>query len=381
MRGGTRMLGVVVGIALLGGAWDARAAESYKIGQSVALSGYLATVDRAWKDAVVLAVEDLDRKGGIGGRQAEVVFEDMRSEPVDAVSVIKKLLSSDHVNILLNGCSSAGNAAAAPLVERAETPMLLCSILPPKQENHKWAFSFLPPPAFEVEPRLAYLQKSTKIRKIGILYDPSPYANLQKKIAEDSAAKFGLQVVGAEQYQQTDADMTAYISKLTAAGAGAILKMGVGPSTLTIAKAIKQLGLSLPLLTSTEDVAVFRGVAGVLGRQFFFVAGPSQVYEALPQGSESAKAVGEFVKRWKEKYGDRDTLWAARGWDAVQVTALAVKKAGSVGGAKVRAALEGITGYQGAGGQYDFSAANHYGITKNPFLLAQIIDGKVSLVK
>jgi branched-chain amino acid transport system substrate-binding protein len=371
--------GLAVGTVLLTGI--ANAAEPYKVGQAVALSGYLATVDRAWKDAVALAVEDLNKQGGVLGRQISVMSEDNRSEPVDTVTVVKKLLSSDHVNMLINGCSSAGNAAAAPLVERSAVPMLLCSILPPKEANHKWAFSLLPPPAFEVGPRLAYLQHATQIRKIGILYDPSPYAGLQKKIAEDQAGQYGLQVVGSEQFQQNDADMTIYINKLVAAGAGAIIKMGVGPSTLTIAKGIQQLGLTTPLLTSTEDVAVFKSVAEVLGAQFFFVAGPSQVYEALAEGSAERKAVGEFIKVWRGKYGERDTLWAARGWDAAWLMAAAVKKAGATDGAKVRDAIEQIGSYQGAAGEYEFSAEDHYGITKNPFALAQIIDGRLRLVK
>jgi branched-chain amino acid transport system substrate-binding protein len=380
---GTRVLlsGFVAACALLTGVASGHAADTYKVGEAVALSGYLATVDRAWKDAVVLAANELNKTGGVLGHKVDVNFEDNRSEPIDTVTIVKKLLSADHVNILINGCSSAGNAAAAPLAERAGVPMLLCSILPPKEENHKWAFSLLPPPAYEVEPRLAYLQKDTQIRKIGILYDPSPYAGLQKKIAEAKAGQFGLQVVGAEQFQQNDADMTAYINKLVAQGAGAILKMGVGPSTLTIAKGIKQLGLKIPLLASTEDVAVFKGVAQVLGPQFFFVAGLSQVYEALPEGATSTKAVGAFVKAWRAKFGERDTLWAARGWDAVHVMALALKKANATDGAKVRDAIEQIGTYEGAAGEYAFTAKAHYGITKNPFLLAQIIDGKVRLVK
>ena len=54
---------------------------------------------------------------------------------------------------MVNGCSSAGNAAMAPLVARAEVPMMLCSILPPKKEDHKWAFAYIPPPAFDVASR------------------------------------------------------------------------------------------------------------------------------------------------------------------------------------------------------------------------------------
>jgi len=68
-------------------------------------------------------------------------------------------------------------------------------------------------------------------------------------------------VVGAEQYQQGDADLSVIIKKLQAAGAEAIMKMGVGPTTMTAAKNIKDMALGIPLLTSSEDVAVFGPVS------------------------------------------------------------------------------------------------------------------------
>jgi branched-chain amino acid transport system substrate-binding protein len=76
---------------------------------------------------------------------------------------------------------------------------LLCSILPQNQEHAKWAFSTLPPARFEVEKRLEYIKEHTKIRRIGVLHDPTPYANLQKAAAEKSAPDYGLQLSGVEQ--------------------------------------------------------------------------------------------------------------------------------------------------------------------------------------
>ena len=139
---------------------------------------------------------------------------------------------------------------------------------------------------------------------------------LQKNVAEKNAASYGLEIVGIEQYKQDDADLSVQISKMNAAGARAILKIGLGGTTLTAAKNIKQLGLDMLMLTSVEDLAVFRPVAEVLGDKFFFVASPSQVYDALPDSPMKAE-ITKFLVPWKAKYGDRDPNWAARGWDGV----------------------------------------------------------------
>ncbi|MBL8383340.1 MAG: ABC transporter substrate-binding protein [Burkholderiales bacterium] len=355
-------------------------AQTYKIGIAAGLTGYAATVDRAWTDGVRLAVEAVNARGGVNGRRLEVVVEDNRSEPQEAVTVYRKMMSSDKVDAFLSGCVSAGNLAAAGMVARAQIPMVLCSILPQNEEHVKWAFSTLPPARFEVEKRFEYLKENTQIRRVGVLHDPTPYANLQKGVAEKSAAAYGLTLVGVDQYKQDDADLSVQIGKMNAAGAGAILKIGLGGTTLTAAKNIKQLGLSTQMLTSIEDLAVFRPVADVLGDKFFFVAAPSQVVDALPEGP-LRKAISDFLGPWKARHGERDPNWAGRGWDAVMITVAAIQKANSFDGPKVRDAIETISGFQGTTGIYNFSAANHQGITVNPFVLATIQGGRVRVVK
>lgn len=354
--------------------------QTYKIGISAGLTGYAATVDRAWTDGVKVAVDAINAKGGVNGRKIEVIVEDNRSEPQEAVTVYRKMMSSDKVDAFLSGCVSAGNLAAAPLVAKAQIPMVLCSILPPGENEVKWAFSTLPLARFEVEKRFEYLKENTQIRKVGVLHDPTPYANLQKAVAEKVAASYGLTLVGVDQYKQDDADLSVQIGKMNAGGAGAVLKIGLGGTTMTAAKNIKQLGLNMQMLTSIEDLAVFRPVSDVLGDKFFFVAAPSQIPDALPDGP-LRKAIGDFLVPWKAKYADRDPNWAGRGWDAVMITVAAIQKAKSFEGPKVRDAVESITGFQGTTGVYNFSATNHQGITQNPFALATIQAGKVKIVK
>lgn len=352
----------------------------YKIGVSAGLTGYAATVDRAWRDGVELAVEAINAKGGVNGRKLAVVVEDNRSEPQEAVTVYRKMISSDQVNVFISGCVSAGNMAAAGLVVRAQIPMVLCSILPQQPDQVKWAFSTLPPAGFEVTKRFEYLKDKTDIRKVGVLHDPTPYANLQKASAEKNAAEYGMEIVGIEQYKQDDADLSVQIAKMKAAGARAILKIGLGGTTLTAAKNIKQLGGDLLMLTSLEDIAVFKPVAEVLGDKFLFVASPSQVHTALPDGALKAE-IGKFLAPWKAKHGDRDPNWASRGWDGVMLTVAAIEKAKSFEGPAVRDALETMQGFQGTTGVYDMSASVHQGLTKNPFFIATIQNGAVKVVQ
>jgi len=144
----------IIAIALAASGFSAGAAlaqEPIKIGVSVGLTGYAAAVDRAWRDGLEVAADYVNSRGGVLGRKVQLVVEDNKSEPQEAVTVYRKMISSDKVNLFISGCVSAGTFAAAPFVVRAQIPMFLCSILPPQPDQVTWAYSFLAPPRFEVE--------------------------------------------------------------------------------------------------------------------------------------------------------------------------------------------------------------------------------------
>lgn len=354
-------------------------AQTFKIGASVGLTGYIAAIDRPWRDGVQLAVDALNAKGGVNGRKVELVVEDNRSEPQEAVTVYRKMIQSDRVSAFASGCLSAGNFAAAPFVVRAQVPMVLCSILPANEAEVKWAFSTLPLARFEVEKRLEYLRDTTKIRKIGVLHDPTPYALLQKGVAEKVAANFGLELVGIESYKQDDADMSVQIGKLNAAGAGAILKIGVGGSSVTVARNVRSLGLPTLVFNSADDLAVLRPAGEVLTDKFLFLLSPVQTFDVLPDGPLK-KTIAEFTAPWRAKHGERDPNWAARGWDAVMIIVSAIEKSKSFDGPKLRDTIETLT-YQGSAGLYEFSEKSHAGIAQNPYRVAQMEGGKLKILK
>ena len=367
-------LAVVLGLSAFAG--PVLAQDTYKIGSAVGLTGYAAASDRAWRDGQALAVEALNAKGGLLGKKVEYIAEDNRSEPQEAVVVYRKMMSNDKVNVFASGCVSAGNFAAAGAVVRAETPMVLCSILPPRPEEVKWAYSILPPPRFEMEARYNWLKANTQIRKVGIMHDPTPYAQLMRDVGVKSAQEAGFEVVAVESYKPDDVDMSVQVGRLNAAGAGAIIKMGQGGSTVTIAKNIKQLGLDkMILLASLDDGAPLKAAGEELGERFMFVAPRVQIPAALQPG-EPKEVADAFLKIWRDKYGDRDPNGGSRGWDSVMVIAKAVQLANSFDGPKVRDAVEKISGFQGSFAKYNFSPEQHVGITENPYVIGVLRGGQ-----
>ena len=82
-----------------------QAQQTYKIGVSAGLTGYAASVDRAWSDGLEVAVDYVNSKGGVMGRKLQLFVEDNKSEPQEAVTVYRKMISSDKVDIFIRDAS------------------------------------------------------------------------------------------------------------------------------------------------------------------------------------------------------------------------------------------------------------------------------------
>jgi ABC-type branched-subunit amino acid transport system substrate-binding protein len=365
--------------AAIGAATTSHAEDDYVIGISAGLTGYAAPIDRSWADGARVGADIINREGGILGKKIKLLIQDNRSQPQDSVSAYKAMIG-DGAQLFLGGFLSAGNFAAAPIVVRQRIPMMVGSILPKEENLLHWMFTVTPQPAFDVGIRLAYLAKHTDIRKVGIIYDESPFSTVQTAVAKKLAPTLGISIVGAEQFANADPDLSVQIKKLDAAGAGAILRMGTGPGTLTAARDISALGLKMLLLTTEQDVTEFRGIAKILGKRFFFSADPPQVVGLLADNDPAKKVILKFLGPWRKAYGDRDPTYAGRAYDALTAVAEAARISGSLDGAAIRDGLEKVHGLQGTGGIYNFDES-HYGLTKNPMVLAQIINGRVTLAK
>jgi branched-chain amino acid transport system substrate-binding protein len=375
------MLRFALALAVAGAlapSFAAAADAPLKIGVPVGLTGYASVVDHAWRDGVALAADTLNASGGIAGHKIALYVEDNHSQPQDAVIAYRKMISSDGVEVLDSGCVTAGNFAAASSFVRAKIPNLTCGILPRPPAQRAWMFAMRLPAAFEVDVRYDYM-RAHHLTKIGILYDSTPYSQIQEKVALGLAGKYGLKIVDTQVFNQDDADLSVQINHIKASGAQAIFKVGIGGSTVTAAKNVKRLGITLPFFAASDDLSVFRAAAVTLGSQFFFVAEPLQVIDSLPAGPQRA-AAETFLKAWSARYGQRDGGAAAHAWDSVMILKNVLASAKALDGAAIREAIEHMAPYQGAGALYHFTADVHE-VTVNPLHLAQIENGKAVLAK
>ncbi|MBL9202922.1 MAG: ABC transporter substrate-binding protein, partial [Opitutaceae bacterium] len=103
-----------------------------KIGHYASLTGKDAAFGVATRKGVILAVEEINAKGGVLGRKLEYHVEDMQSKQGEAATAVKKLISREKVGVMIGANASANSREAAPICQNAKVPMMAISSTNPR---------------------------------------------------------------------------------------------------------------------------------------------------------------------------------------------------------------------------------------------------------
>src|SRR4051812_1209832 len=109
-----------------------RAADTIKIGEYASLTGKEATFGQSSHKGIVMAIEEINRTGGVLGKQLELISEDNQTKPGESATVAKKLITRDKVVALLGEVSSGRSLEAAPVAQASHVPMIAPAATNPK---------------------------------------------------------------------------------------------------------------------------------------------------------------------------------------------------------------------------------------------------------
>ena len=107
--------------------------ETIRIGIIAPFTGDAAVYGQSEKNAIDLAVEEINLNGGIDGRLIEVIYEDGKCNGMDATTAAQKLINVDNVDIILGGTCSGETLAIAPLAEAPDTSVILTGYSVPRK--------------------------------------------------------------------------------------------------------------------------------------------------------------------------------------------------------------------------------------------------------
>ncbi|MBC3810376.1 MULTISPECIES: ABC transporter substrate-binding protein [Undibacterium] len=337
----------VIASALVSWSVAGIAAEPIKIGVSGPLTGGSAPMGVSMRDGVKIAVAEINAKGGVLGRQFQLVERDDEAKNERGVQVAQELINKEKV-VATVGYANTGVALASqrfyqeakiPVMNNIATGTAITKqfVAPEHKDNYifRIAASDTIQSAMIVEEAIG----KHKFTKVAILADSTNYGQLGREDLEKALAAKGIKPVAVEKFNIKDVDMTAQLLKAKQGGAQAILTYGIGPELAQIANGMEKLGWKVPMIGSwTLSMGNFLDNAGKNGDG-------ARMPQTFIQDATTPKRKS-FIDAYQKAYKVEripSPVSAAQGYDSIYVLAAAIKQAGTTDGVKVREALENLT--------------------------------------
>jgi len=309
------------------------------------LSGRTSSFGQSTKNGVEMAADEINKAGGINGRQIQIITEDDQGEPNKAATVVTKLINQDKVQALLGEVASSNSLAAAPKAQEAKVPMISPSSTNPavtQVGDYIFRVCFIDP--FQGEVMAKFSANNLKAKRAAILYDfNSDYSRGLYQFFKRSFTSLGGQIVSEQSYTQGDRDFSGQLTAIRSANPEVIYVPGYYGEVGVISNQTKQLGIKAPLLGGDGWDAPQLWQLGGASLNGNYISNHYSVDDPSP-------AIQKFVADYKGRYGILPDALAALGYDSMKVLGDAVKRAGTTESAKLRDAIGQTKNFPGVTG-------------------------------
>jgi branched-chain amino acid transport system substrate-binding protein len=350
------------------------AADTIKIGAAYGMTGRIGWIGEDCVDGAKLVVEEINAKGGIDGKNLELVVYDTKNNPDTARTIFEKLIKKDKVVAIIGPVITQATQTVMPIAEKYKVPYAAVSggiqinakILPDYKKQGKksytWAMSIGTPRQNEV--KTIWLHKKG-FQKLGNIEPLSQMGELSAMMYDQWARKYGMKVVASEKFDNKGTDFTTQMSKLKAAGADSIGTMASGGPAVTLVKNRDQVGMQgMPMMVSDANLSKkFIGLLGENTANVYTVGAKISFPQHLDASDPQKQIIADFQKKFEAKFGKGPKSWffASVGYDSALMFAKAMAQVGT-DGEKIRDWVEGQSKFQGVQAVYSWSALDHRGI-------------------
>ncbi len=372
-----------LGLAVRTGALGA---EPIKVGAVLSLTGWAGFMGVPQKDAFTAIFDEVNRKGGINGRQIQCLFEDDQSNPTTAVVAATKLIRDKKVAVMTGPSMTDSGMSIIPICEREQVPFVITG--PVVAPFKKWVF-LVGPGDTRLAAHIAELVANRLgAKRIALLHDTSNYGMTGARVLNKEIPKYpGVSFVIQEEFETTDKSMVPQLTRIKAVNPDLIILFTTGNPASIIAKNYKQLGMKTPVVGSTPVGSPdFFRLAGDIAEEskWMFVAAKFFVADKLPPDDPLRKLLYDpFKKLMKDKYGESTVinLYQATTYDGAHVVIEALKAAGTDDRSALRDALEKIR-FEGFHGAFACTPEDHQGAPKDTFTDLMVLkNGQLELYR
>ena len=359
-----------------------QAADPIRIGSLLAVTGPAAFQGDPQLKTIRLYIDRINANGGVLGRPLELIHYDDGGRAQAARTFAKRLIQNDEVDIILGGTTTGTTLAVIPLVNQAEVPFIsLASGTGIIEPVKRWVFK-TPPTAPMAARRIFQDMHARGLSKIGLISGTGGFGKSGRKLCQQVAGEFGIEIVANETYAPEDTDMTAQLTQIkNTDGVQAVLNFGFGRGAARVTKDYRRLGMDLPLYQSHG--AASKGLLAWAGEAAEGVRLPAAallVADQLPDGDPQKTVVTHYRDAYQAKYDSAISTFGGHAYDGLMIAVDAMQRAGSADPAAVREAIENTRGFIGTGGVVNLSADDHLGLGLDALRMLEVRDGDWVLV-
>jgi branched-chain amino acid transport system substrate-binding protein len=324
--------------------------DKVRIGVLMPLTGDTANFGISSSNAIRMAADEINRSGGINGKQIELLVQDDRSDPTEAANIVTKFVSQDDVHAILGEVGSTRTLAAAPIAQNAKIPMLTPSstnVEVTRKGNYIFRSCFID--TVQGPAMAQFAAKSLNAKRAALMIDRrNDYSTGLEKAITDVYLPLGGTIVITQSYQAGDQDFNAQITSIKGANPDVIFVPGYYGDVALFAKQARDKGLTAPLVGGDGwDSPTLYQIGGAALDGSYFTDHYSS-YDPDPR-------VQKFVNDYKKLYGVEPDALAATGYDAALIMFDAIKRAGSLEGSAIRDALAATKNFPGVTGDVTFN--------------------------
>jgi len=325
------------------------------IGHVASMTGPQATFGTSTDNGIKLALEERNKQGGVKGKQLVLKTLDDQGKPEEAAVAATRLAVQDRVSVLLGEVASSRSLAMAPVADANQVPMVTPSSTNPrvtkdggKVRPFVFRVCFIDP--FQGTVMAKYARENLKVSKVAILRDVSN--DYSVGLADFFAAKFkelGGEIVSDQSYKDDDKDFKAQLTAIKGKAPQALYVPGYYGAVALLARQVRELGMKQPLLGGDgwDSSQLYEIAKGALDGSAF-----SNHYSQ----ENPDPVIQDFVKRYKEGFGQIPDGLAATGYDAARIAFAAMDRAKDLTGPSIREALEQTRDFRGVTGTISIDA-------------------------
>jgi urea transport system substrate-binding protein len=337
---GTGLVAMGLAAPAIIGSRSAKADSDIPVGILYSLTGTTAIVEKSMNQCALMAIAEINAKGGVLGKKLRPVIEDPASEPRIYSEKARKLSMENKVAVIFGCYTTASRKAVLPVVERRQGLLVWPTWYEGDECSKNVLYAGSAVPNQQLENSLPWLKSKLGKNKVFIVGSDYAFPRGMAKTSKIICQKIGMEVVGDEYLPLGHTEWASMVSKIGNSGADVIFSNVVGDSIVAFYRELRNQGYNfekLPLCSSTTTEVEIRAM-GPEYAQGSYVSLPYFETVDTPQNKTFVKAFKDFAGADAVTHGAMEAVYIG-----VNIWAMAAEKAGDVSSKAIVEAVGGLS--------------------------------------